>query len=52
MRQSGIRVFNYSDAELLPLRRAIVENWKGLEPVMGRQLMNDARKHFLIDAER
>ena len=52
MRQSGIRVFTYSDAELLPLRRAIVENWKGLEPVMGRQLMNDARKHFLIDAER
>ncbi len=51
MRQNGIEVFTYSDAELLPLRRAIAENWKNLEPVMGRQLMNDARKHFLINVK-
>ncbi|MDO4559700.1 MAG: TRAP transporter substrate-binding protein DctP [bacterium] len=49
MRKNGVRVFTYTDAELLPLRRAIVDGWQNLEPVMGRQLMNDARRHFLTN---
>ena len=51
MKKNGVQVFTYSETELLPLRRAIAENWKNLEPVMGRQLMNDARKHFLINVK-
>ncbi|MCC8177778.1 MAG: C4-dicarboxylate ABC transporter substrate-binding protein, partial [Cloacibacillus sp.] len=48
MKRNGVQVFTYSEAELLPLRRAVMENWKQLEPVMGVQLMNEARKHFPI----
>ena len=48
MKKSGVQVFTYTDAQLLPLRTAVMENWKQLEPVMGVQLMNQARKHFPI----
>ena len=48
MRKNGVQVFTYTDAELLPLRRAVMENWKQLDPTMGAQLMKEARKHFSI----
>ena len=48
MKKNGVQVFTYSETELLPLRRAVMENWKQLEPAMGVQLMNEARKHFPI----
>lgn len=46
LKKEGVQVFTYSDKELLPIRKAIMENWNTLEPVMGAQLMQEAREHF------
>ena len=46
MKKSGITVLTYTEEELAPARAAVLDHMKVLEPKLGKQLMEDAVKHF------
>lgn len=46
MEKKGIKVFRYSEAQLLPISKAIAESWPKLEKKMTRELMDEFRKNL------
>ena len=52
MKNAGITVFTYTDEELAPARKAALEHMKVLEPAIGKELMEDAMKHFEKGAKK
>jgi TRAP-type C4-dicarboxylate transport system substrate-binding protein len=46
MKKSGIKVFTYTDKELQPIRESIAKSWSKLDKSMGKEFMDEFRKHF------
>jgi hypothetical protein len=46
MRDKGIKVFTYSEKELVPIAKACATTWPMLEKKMTKELMDDFRKEM------